>query len=892
MVLLVLVSLIVSPLVSARFGEDQLDKNAGENFIENDGFSDSVFVEDESFIDIVSPMPGFLYLFQLQAIQMPISNALNLGFSVVIGRDLVIETDSFGVDHVQFVAKGKFTGWQTVRWDSLRVDGFSSSMDVSSGLYDISVYGFDEFENEVAQAFGKVLFIKVGGDNFGMSINTRFDGGQIISTPLNIGLAEFGSMLNSGESKIVNVPLQSQDDTTVELRFVRTKILNGEKNVILTDFNVETACDTSKEYEVYVDVRFPFVLLDGGQPSYSNNPYFSSKVGYRSFSESGQGINKVNCSFYFGRDSLSDPGVFRMSLIPDSLESDSSVVFFNEYVGIDKNNNEVFNRAFSVGFEPATQLMITTIPSQAKISYDFGRSAGVPTRITFNAEGGILDNIYQSFSIDPLPGYMSFDLTLLGAREFLYESDSSYDVTYTLHSKHEGELLGFEVVDLPTRIYASCGVDLGVLGDLAVSSFAEVDMSDYVERIALYIGEDDVPLVDVENLPKSLRFEGFVDVKNGVGNLTFYRDIDEIREITVNVVFLNVSFIQSFELKNTFVRFAWDVRLGSGVGEIYIERDSDSFMASSTSLSLGEWTFGKSLTLKNVFTGVSWDINRDERAGRITFARDSNGGSPVVSFSISHNEWSFVDTIELNNELIEVYWDRPTADDSHAKIGVNAGGNEIFLNTLSLFESDVEVLSVGIGISIGDNFEISWDNDDGEISNFKWSGNIINLPQLYVSMNLPGSVLTIEADLIIGSEGSFALQFNQDVVVNFVDVETQKFKIDGFISFHADRSLDVSWKWGEIGYFTVDTHEQAIGDGFGVKFYWDPTGNSNYRFGFNISAPSFLKTYLHVDWWKNESLLLPRFWVVWSPRPFNWNQWEKTLLWNYEWYDVPFSPLP
>lgn len=890
MVVLVLVSLVVSPLVSARFGEDQVEKNAGDFLVGSESVVDSVFVEEESFIDIVSPLPGFLYLFQLRAIQMPINNALNLGLSVVIGRELVIQTDSLGVDHVQFVATGKFTGWETVRWDSLAIDGFSSSMDVSSGLYDISVFGFDEFENQVSQDFAKVLFIKVGGDNFGMSINTRFDGGQVISTPLNIGLAEFGSMLNSGESKIVNVPLQHKDDTTVELRFVRTKILSGQKNVIQTDFNVITSSDTSKQYEVYLDVRFPFVMLDGGQPSFSNNPYFSSKVGYKSFSSSGQGINRVNCTFFFGRDSLSDPGVFRMSLIPDSLESDSSVVFFNEYVGVDKNNNEVFNRAFSVGFEPATELTITTIPSQAKISYDFGRSAGVPTTITFNAEGGVFDSVYQRFTIDPLPGYMSFDLTLLGAREFLYQSDASYDVTYTLHSKYEGELLRFEVVDLPTRIYASCGVDVGVLGDLSVSSFAELDMSDYVERIALYIKDDETAFIKLENLPKSVRYEGFVDVLNGVGNLTFYRDIDEVREITVNVAFLNVSFTQSFELKNEYMRFAWDVRVGSGVGEIYVERDSDSFMSFSTVLSIGEWSFGKSLILKNVYTGVSWDINRVQRNGRISFVRDSNGGSPVVSFSISHNEWSLVDTIELNNELIEIYWDRPTADDSHAKIGVNAGGNEVFLNTLSLFEYDVEVLSFGVGVSIGDNFEISWDNDNGVISNFKWSGNLINLPQLYVSMNLPGSVFTIQADLMIGSEGSFGLEFNQDVVVNFVDVETQKFKIDGFISFHANRPLDIAWKWGEMGYFSVDTHQQAIGDGFNVQFYWDPSGNSDYRFGFNLSAPSFLKTYLHVDWWKNETVLLPRFWVIWSPRPFNWNSWEKTLLWNYQWYDVPFIP--
>ena len=136
----------------------------------------------------------------------------------------------------------------------------------------------------------------------------------------------------------------------------------------------------------------------------------------------------------------------------------------------------------------------------------------------------------------------------------------------------------------------------------------------------------------------------------------------------------------------------------------------------------------------------------------------------------------------LNNELIEVYWDRPTPEDSHAEIGLNTGGNEIFLNTLSLVEDSVEVLSLGIGIQIGDNFHISWDNDGGVISNFEWSGNIINLPQFYVSINLPGDVLTIDGEWIVGDEGSFGLEFNRDVDIDFVNVETERFKVDG--TFH------------------------------------------------------------------------------------------------------------
>ncbi|RLF57057.1 MAG: hypothetical protein DRN27_08485, partial [Thermoplasmata archaeon] len=549
---------------------------------------------------------------------------------------------------------------------------------------------------------------------------------------------------------------------------------------------------------------------------------------------------------------------------------------------------EVFQRVFSVGFEPATELTITTIPGESKISYDFGESAGVPTKISFNAEGGLLNDIVQSFTIDPLPNYMSFDLTLLGAREFIYESDSTYDVTYCLDSIQDGDLIRIEVVDLPKSIYASCGVDIGEFGDLSVASFADLDMSSDVDSFSLFFRDNEVPFFSIENFPRKLRYEGFIDILGGQGNLSFYRGIDEVREINFNLAFDILSISKSFELKNNMVRLYWDINIQDGHGDIHIERDSDTAMAFSSSLTIGEWTFAKSLELSNYYMGVMWDINRDERNGHITFSKDSSGGSPSVTLSISHNDWSVSDTVDLNNELIDLYWDLPTDEDSHAEIGLNTGGNEIFHNTLSLIEDSVELLSLGIGIQIGDNFHISWDNDDGVISNFEWSGNIRSLPEFYVAVNLPSDVLTIDGEWIVSEEGSLGLEFNRDVDINFVNVETERFKIDGHIQFNENCPLDISWDWGETGYFTIDTHNQAIGEDFSVSFYWDPSGTSNYRYGFTAGAPEFLETYFHVDWWKDEQYLLPRFWVIWDPLPTNWNSWEKTLLWDYESYEVPW----
>ena len=112
-------------------------------------------------------------------------------------------------------------------------------------------------------------------------------------------------------------------------------------------------------------------------------------------------------------------------------------------------------------------------------------------KFPLRAEGGVLDDIVQSLLLDPLPSYMAFDLTILGSREFLYESDRSYNVTYAFDSEQNGNLVTFQVLGLPERIHASWGLDLGTLGDLAASSFAELNMSQDVKRLALsFFGND------------------------------------------------------------------------------------------------------------------------------------------------------------------------------------------------------------------------------------------------------------------------------------------------------------------------------------------------------------------------------------------------------------------
>jgi hypothetical protein len=163
------------------------------------------------------------------------------------------------IHHIKFVARQIMTGWETIRWDYRTTDGLGGEMTLTSGFYTISVIAYNETDQEVASDTIKMLYLKVGREDFGVWVNTKYDGGETISTPLQLGMTDFASMLNTGESKQFSISMQNKDDTNVDLRFIRTKIMNNTEKVVKTKCNIITTCDTSKEYEVSVEIRFPLL---------------------------------------------------------------------------------------------------------------------------------------------------------------------------------------------------------------------------------------------------------------------------------------------------------------------------------------------------------------------------------------------------------------------------------------------------------------------------------------------------------------------------------------------------------------------------------------------------------------------------------------------------------
>ena len=789
-------------------------------------------------IEIIKYEPGNLYLFNLEAIEIPILKALNTDCSVVINNHLKIETTSSEVHHAKFVAKRALAGWETIRWDYITLDGLSQEFDTfSTGLYEITSYAYDENNNEIGNDKVRIFYIKAGSREYGITIHTSYNGGGTISSSTDISLLEFTTMLNTGDKKTITATLQEKDDTSIKIGFNRNKILSNSEDIIETTFNVETSCDKTKDYEISVDIKFPFIVLDGGETTGFNEPFFRARVGYHSYPSENTGVNSVNTTFSFGRKNIEDPRVFQMKIKPNNYDENSKLTFFNSYETVDKTGAELFHRGFSIDFEPATELTITSIPKQAKISYDFGESQGDPTKISFRALGGKLDDIVQSFGIDPLPSFMSFDLTLLGSKEFIYESSSTYNASYSMDSNQNGNIIKLQLEEIPTSIHASCGIDLGVLGDLSAYGFADLNMSSDIKGMSLSIGGNDVSFLKVENVPKKIKIEGTVDIPNKNGNITINRDINTARTLGLGLVFDELVLNNTFELENKMLQ-------------------------------------------------ILWDVDENNRSGNIKALRDTGTGNSKISTTIIYNDWNLSDTLKLQNDQIELFWDLQDENDNHSIIGFNTSGDEIFENTISIEKNSVEIFSLTVEVSTQENFGIEWDYDNGQISNFEWSGKLLRLSGLEISVNHPNGDFNINADVTFGEAGVFEISLNRNTAVNFVNAQTNTFKLYGDLKINANRKLNISWDLDENGEFTIYTFNQPVGNEFNLEFCFDPLQTGNYQYGFKLIGENFVQITRTIKWYSENSQLI-RIWILGDlPIP---GDWTLEVLWDYDWYPVPWD---
>ena len=104
---------------------------------------------------------------------------------------------------------------------------------------------------------------------------------------------------------------------------------------------------------------------------------WAKALGEKASPDNNEGPNRVDTRFFFGRNSIFDPRVFRMKINPNNLDREYKLSFFSSYLTTDSYGSETFYRTFSINFEPAVELQITNIPRNGKISYGERTSSSI-----------------------------------------------------------------------------------------------------------------------------------------------------------------------------------------------------------------------------------------------------------------------------------------------------------------------------------------------------------------------------------------------------------------------------------------------------------------------------------------------------------------------------------
>jgi hypothetical protein len=756
---------------------------------------------------------------------------------------------------------------------------FAFSMDINfNHLNNDKIVSSTEIINNKGNYFSLKTVEKTFSNNFGVWIYTNYNG-QEDSKKLDIDIITFKLMLESGNWGYYSMDF-GLGQSTAGIQFSRTQIyveneLDPFIDVIQTHFSFETTSDTTSDYEVSLEVRFPFSLIEKKSKTHSfieislvnfiknlkndffknifekicyrnilqtNNSdllnldsesYFCVRIGFAS-PDGDQGPHRVESRFFFGRNSIWDPKIFRMKITPYDLGGDYKLSYFNSYLTVSDSGGEAFYRVFSIDFEPAAELQITSIPRNAKISYSFGNSAGTSTKISLLAEGGFLSNIIQSFLIDPLPAYMAFDLTVLGERSFKYESDKEYSVTYMMDSIEEGELVKLELEDLPRKITAEWGLKV-VLLSMSISSFINLDMSSDLSRVAVSLFDSDSPFMEVVNFPEKLDLSAFLDVPNLNGYITGNKFSD---------------------------------------------------------------------------------------------------GTTIINVPIRWDKWEITGTLHFNNGYGYTSFNLPDSSSNHVYVGLDTNGDSLFGLGISIVDTSVpkQVLYIGVDAVATDDFGISFDYVSASIENFDLFGEITELVDFIVSIDFSGINLDFSSSWTVGMGGSFELEVNEDLIIDLSQLELGDSTIDGAIGFFEGGSINVEWERGQSGYFEISTEgfsfnpeiDLSIIDKNSNEIFleshivlnpnciisfdwgWGQTGHftvftnnliedlfidvgynydsnyDEYKYGFKLEATDV--SIIRTIQWDTEDGHIPRFWVLGDdPLPGNWDVW---LLWNYEWYEV------
>ena len=306
----------------------------------------------------------------------------------------------------------------------------------------------------------------------------------------------------------------------------------------------------------------------------------------------------------------------------------------------------------------------------------------------------------------------------------------------------------------------------------------------------------------------------------------------------------------------------------------------------------------------------------------------------TINVPIKWDNWEIIANLYINSGYGSVSFNLPDAQSSIVSIGLDTNSGPLFGVSLSVYNlsEEKQVLYVSVDAIATNDLMISFDYTGSEFDDLSFTGELLSLVDLVVSVDWYGANLDLSGSWTLGETGSFDLISNKDLIISLSQLDMGDIKLEGELGMYADSTIHVEWERGSTGYFQVTTNgisfnpsveisiideetekvfldaNLVLNPNCNVKFDWElgqtghftvftndivedlqidvgynyDSGLDEYQFGFELSAMDV--SIIRTIQWDTINGIVPRFWILGDkPIPGNWDIW---LLWNYEWYEV------
>jgi hypothetical protein len=359
-------------------------------------------------------------------------------------------------------------------------------------------------------------------------------------------------------------------------------------------------------------------------------------------------------------------------------------------------------------------------------------------------------------------------------------------------------------------------------------------MSDDLGRMTLSQVNCEKPFIEIDNFPRKLRVDGFIDIPNLKGSVTASKYFGQTTSINIPLIFDKWEIIGTLNIYN-----------GYGHASFNLPDDDSDFV------SLG-------------------------------FDTDNN---PLLGFELK------VNNLELNQQVLYIGVDAIATDNFY--LSFNYISSEI--KNFQLHGKITELIDFFVLIDykgIGFSLKSSWILGNKGLFAFESNKEIlIDLNQIDLAdIKLDGIIgvypgTIIEIEWRRGKNGSIVFQsdgfdFSPEIELYFLDKNSNEFFLLCDIVLNKNCILKFDWDWDETGYFTVFTNDLIEDVQFEIGYNYDDNYDE-FEYGFSITGSDI--NLIRTIQWDTENGIIPRIWVLGDDLPGSWGVW---LLWKYEWYEV------